>query len=134
MHVTTSILYLVLLVLSANASITQKDFTGIGNIFVLNSSDWRTASPTADKVGCLSKDGKFIAANDKTACGTFARRDTFPYTLSTKEGSCTFNDESQERNTDSMYGKSDYAWNCNATYESDVYDQLYTIVSPSFDV
>jgi hypothetical protein len=132
MRVTISLLSFLLCAISASASITQKDFTGIGNIFVLNSSDWRTASPTADKVGCLSEDGKFIAANDRAACGTFTRRDTFPYTLSTRKGNCTFNDESQERNTDSMYGKSDHAWNCNATYESNIYDQLYTIVSSSF--
>jgi hypothetical protein len=131
MRVTTSLLGFLLCAFSASASITQKDFTGIGNIVVLNSSDWRTASPTADKVGCLSEDGKLIPANDRAACGTFTRRDTFPYTLSTEKGNCTFNDESQERNTDSMYGKSDHAWNCNATYESNIYDQLYTIVSPS---
>lgn len=115
--------------ISADASITQSDFTGIGNIFVLNSSDWRSASPSTDEVGCLSEDGKFVASNDRAACGIFSRKSTFPYTLSTKKGNCTFNDESQERNTDSMYGKSDHAWNCNATYESNIYDQLYTIVS-----
>jgi hypothetical protein len=129
MHVTISVLSFLLFAFSANASITQKDFTGIGNIFVLNSTDWRTASPTADKVGCLSENGKFIASKDKAACGTFTRLNTFPYTLSSKKGNCTFNDESQERNTDSMYGKSDHAWNCNATYVSSIYDQLYTIVS-----
>ncbi|KAF3034808.1 hypothetical protein E8E12_005525 [Didymella heteroderae] len=127
MRVTASLLGFMLCAINASASITQKDFTGIGNIYVLNSSDWRTASPTADRVGCLSENGKFIAANDRAACGTFTRLDTFPYTLSTKKGNCTFNDESQERNTDSMYGKSDHAWNCNATYESNIYDQLYTI-------
>ncbi|KAF1926764.1 uncharacterized protein M421DRAFT_102184 [Didymella exigua CBS 183.55] len=127
MHVTISVLSFLLFALGANASITQKNFTGIGNIFVLNSSDWRTASPTADKVGCLSEDGKFIAANGRAACGIFTRLDAFPYTLSTKKGNCTFNDESQDRNTDSKYGQSDHAWNCNATYASTIYDQLYTI-------
>lgn len=131
MHVSIRVLSFLLFALSANAGITQKDFTGIGNIYVLNSSDWRTASPTADKIGCLSEDGKLIAANNEAACGTFTRLDVFPYTLSTKKGNCTFNDESQERNTDSKYGQSDHAWNCNATYVSNIYDQLYTIVGPT---
>ena len=129
MHALFSLLIVLILALSADASITQKDFTGIGNIYVLNSSDWRTASPTADKIGCLSEDGKLVATNDKKACGTFTRLDIFPYTLSTSRGNCTFNDESQARNTDSKYGQSDHAWNCNATYVSNIYDQLYTIVS-----
>lgn len=117
------------LALCAHASIMQKDYTGSGNIFVLNSSDWRTASPTNDRVGCLNEHGKLIPARPKSACGTFTRSDAFPYTLSTKKGNCTFNDESQERNTDSKYGAGDFAWNCNATYVSSIYDQLYTIVS-----
>jgi hypothetical protein len=54
---------------------------------------------------------------------------TYPYTLSTKEGNCTFVDQSQEKNTDSHYGANDHAFNCNPTYESVIYDQLYTIVS-----
>lgn len=129
MHGYLSIFVHFVLALRTTASITQKDFTGIGNIYVLNSSDWRNASPTNDKVGCLNEDGKLVSANNKEACGTFTRGGAFPYTLSTKKGNCTFNDESQERNTDSKYGALDHAWNCNATYVSDIYDQLYTIVS-----
>jgi len=124
-----SLLGFFILALCAHASITQKDYTGSGNILVLNSSDWRTASPTKDRVGCLNEHGKLIPARTKSACGTFTRSDAFPYTLSTKKGNCTFNDESQERNTDSKYGAGDFAWNCNATYVSSIYDQLYTIVS-----
>ena len=124
-----NILTVFLLTALASAGITQKDFTGIGNIYVLNSSDWRTASPTTDKIGCLSESGKLISGNNKAACGTFTRSDVFPYTLSTSKGNCTFNDESQERNTDSKFGQTDHAWNCNATYQSVIYDQLYTIVS-----
>ncbi|KAJ4989074.1 hypothetical protein SVAN01_05512 [Stagonosporopsis vannaccii] len=122
-----SILTFFTLVFSAHAGITQKDYTGSGYIYVLNSSDWRTASPTKDRIGCLNEYGKLIPAKAKTACGTFTRSDAFPYTLSTKKGNCTFNDESQERNTDSKYGAGDFAWNCNATYVSNIYDQLYTI-------
>lgn len=113
----------------ACAGITQKDFSGIGNIYVLQSEDWRSASPTKDKIGCLNEFGKLIPAKNQAACGTFTRGDEFPYTLSTKKGNCTFNDESQERNTDSKYGAMDHAWNCNATYVSTIYDELYTIVS-----
>lgn len=128
------ILAFFILALSARASITQKDYTGIGNIYVLNSSDWRTASPTNDRIGCLNEHGKLVPAKSKAACGTFTRSDAFPYTLSTKKGNCTFNDESQERNTDSKYGAQDFAWNCNDTYVSNIYDQLYTIVSPLFPI
>ena len=125
-----SILALFAFVLSVHAGITQKDFTGIGNIYVLNSSDWPTASPTNDKIGCLSEQGKLISTESREPCGTFTRKDRYPYTLSTRIGNCTFQDQSQERNTDSKYGASDHAWSCNASYESDIYDQLYTIVSP----
>ncbi|KAF3002915.1 hypothetical protein E8E13_002639 [Curvularia kusanoi] len=115
------------LALSAHAGITQQDFTGTGNIYVLNSTNWPTASPTNDKIGCLSELGKLISTESKEGCGVFTRADSYPYTLSTKEGNCTFTDKSQERNTDSKYGKLDYAWNCNSTYDSVIYDQLYTI-------
>jgi hypothetical protein len=127
----TTILTLLALALTASASVTQKDFSGVGNIFVLQSDDWRIASPTADRIGCLNKYGKLIVAKPKTACGNFTRSGVFPYALSTEKGNCTFNDLSQERNTDSKYGRGDYAWNCNATYQSDIYDELYTVVSRS---
>ncbi|KZM24537.1 hypothetical protein ST47_g4217 [Ascochyta rabiei] len=122
MHGLTSILAFLLL-----AFITQANFTGIGNIYVLKSENWGTASPTKDKIGCLNDSGKLVATTDEAACGIFTRLNDFPYTLSTKKGNCTFTDESQERNTDSMYGGSDHAWNCNATILSDIYDGLYTI-------
>ncbi|KAL1591868.1 hypothetical protein SLS59_009995 [Nothophoma quercina] len=127
MHRPVKILALLWLTALASAGITQKDFTGTGNIYVLNSSDWRTASPTEDKIGCLSESGKLITSRKTKACGTFTRMDVFPYTLSTSKGNCTFDDQSQERNTDSKYGQNDHAWNCNATFQSDIYDQLYTI-------
>ncbi|KAF9701736.1 hypothetical protein EKO04_000269 [Ascochyta lentis] len=127
MHAITIILAFLLLALTADAGITQKDFSGIGNIYVLQSEDWNSVSPTKDRIGCLDERGKLVAATNKAACGTFTRSAEFPYTLSTKKGNCTFNDESQERNTDSKYGAGDHAWNCNATYSSDIYDELYTI-------
>lgn len=113
--------------LIAHAKVTQQDFTGIGNIFVLNSSDWRTASPD-QKVGCLDNNGRFIKDESKSDCGTFTRLDDYPYTLSSTKGNCTFNDENTEKNTDSYYGKRDHAWTCNATYKAVIYDELYTIV------
>ena len=131
MHIVLSVLLFTFLAPPASTGIIQKDFTGVGNIYVLQSEDWRYADPIKDKVGCLDGSGKLIAANDEAVCGTFTRRDEFPYTLSTEQGNCTFNDESQERNTDSKYGAGDHAWNCNATYQSVIYDQLYTIVSRS---
>jgi hypothetical protein len=112
----------------ASASISSADFTGSGKIAVLAADDWRDASPK-DKVGCLNNHGKLIEDDGKQACGVFTRFDDYPYSLYTNEGNCTFDDQSQEKNTDSIYGGSDPAFNCNATYEAIVYDQFYTIVS-----
>ncbi|KAF2128873.1 hypothetical protein P153DRAFT_292137 [Dothidotthia symphoricarpi CBS 119687] len=126
MHNLLTILTASSLALVAHAAITQADFTGIGHIQVLASDDWSTATPN-DTVGCLDTYGKFIASNNTDDCGVFSRLDTYPYTLSTAAGNCTFNDESQETNDDSYYGKTDHAWNCNETYESVIYDELYTI-------
>ncbi|KAH7348215.1 hypothetical protein BKA66DRAFT_447413 [Pyrenochaeta sp. MPI-SDFR-AT-0127] len=113
-------------VLIAQAGIVQRDFTGLGHIYVLASSDWRTASPKS-KVGCLNDHGKFVNDATKENCGIFARLDDYPYTLSSKEGNCTFEDATQERNVDSHYGKMDYAWNCKNGYKTEIYDSLYTI-------
>ena len=111
------------------AAIQQSDFSGLGHIYVLASSDWRTATP-ASKVGCLSSHGKFISDDDlKADCGVFSRMEEFPYTLSSSKGNCTFDDDSQEKNTDSKYGRIDNAWNCKEGFESSIYDELYTIVS-----
>jgi hypothetical protein len=129
MHKSISALFVLALATAASAGITNADFAGSGNIAVLAGDDWREASPTKDKVGCLNSHGKLIKDDGKEACGVFTRLNTYPYTLSTKEGNCTFADQSQEKNTDSYYGANDHAFNCNPTYESVIYDQLYTIVS-----
>ncbi|KAI8943626.1 hypothetical protein NX059_001611 [Plenodomus lindquistii] len=113
-------------VLPIHASSTQEDFTGIGHIYVLNSSDWRTATP-ALKVGCLDASGKFVKDVANTSCGVFERLADYPYTLSTSKGNCTFNDDKQPNNSDSLYGQMDYAWSCGKDYKSDIYDELYTI-------
>ncbi|KAF2443382.1 hypothetical protein P171DRAFT_362223 [Karstenula rhodostoma CBS 690.94] len=109
----------------ATSILAQADFTGTGTISVWNSSDWRTATP-ASSLGCLSPTGKFIAPSTNAACGLFTRSDTYPYPLSTKEGNCTFDDETQERNTESYHGSQDHAYNCLKPFEADV-NQLYTI-------
>ncbi|OAL55266.1 hypothetical protein IQ07DRAFT_594992 [Pyrenochaeta sp. DS3sAY3a] len=110
----------------AHAGIQQKDFTGLGRIYVLQSEDWRTATPE-QKLGCLSTQGRFIKDSSPEDCGVFARLEDYPYTLSTKAGNCTFDDETQERNTDSVYGQQDNAWSCKQGYKSEIYDELYTI-------
>jgi hypothetical protein len=115
---------------AATTGVTQKDFTGIGHIFVLESDDWTKADPK-QKVGCLNNNGSFVKeANDKD-CGVFTRLDDYPYTLSTKSGNCTFTDETAPTNNDSIYGKGDHAWSCNPAYTAIIYDELYTIVSPT---
>ncbi|KAF2183878.1 hypothetical protein K469DRAFT_689629 [Zopfia rhizophila CBS 207.26] len=113
-------------VVLAQAKITQDDFTGVGHILVLNSSNWKTAKPE-QKVGCLDNDGRVIKEKSLDECGTFVRLNDYPYTLSSKEGNCTFSDERTVPNTDSYYGKRDHAWTCNATYSAIIYDELYTI-------
>ncbi|KAH8716999.1 hypothetical protein GQ44DRAFT_742258 [Phaeosphaeriaceae sp. PMI808] len=110
--------------LLAHAGVQQGDFTGRGHIYVLKSADWRNATPEA-KVGCLNDHGKFVDLDSK--CGVFSRRDDYPYTLSTRHGNCTFEDETQQRNTDSHYGGNDFAWNCIKKYKAEIYDELYTI-------
>lgn len=119
-------LTLLALALGAQAGITQKDFTGIGRIAVIASSDWATANPKS-KVGCLSTRGRLVTEDSREGCGVFSRLDDYPYTLSTKAGNCSFSDESQEKNTDSYYGKSDLAWSCVKGYKTEIYDELYTI-------
>ncbi|KAF2729887.1 hypothetical protein EJ04DRAFT_537587 [Polyplosphaeria fusca] len=121
----TSLFFLTTALLS-RAAVTQKDFSGVGHIYVLNSSDWRTGSPK-QKVGCLDNNGRFLAEKSLDDCGTFVRLDDYPWTLSSKEGNCTFNDETTATNTDSYYGKNDHAWTCNASYSAIIYDELFTV-------
>jgi hypothetical protein len=129
-HIIMPRLFSTLLVLASallvHAGIDQTDFTGTGHIHVLKSDNWPTATPES-KVGCLDDHGKLVSGDSK--CGTFTRLNDYPYTLSTKHGNCTFKDETQERNTDSHYGTNDYAWSCQEDLNTDVYDQLYTVVS-----
>jgi len=119
------------LTLSTNASVQQTDFSGIGHIRVLASDDWQTATPKSS-VGCLDVHGRLVAdSGNAKECGVFERMASFPYTLSTQMGNCTFENERAEKNTDSHYGKADLAWSCGER-KADIYDELYTIVSQSF--
>lgn len=126
MHKSTTILALITSALAEG--ITQANFTGTGTIAVWNSNDWRNASP-ANRVGCMSSSGRFINPSSESDCGIFTREAGFPYTLSTAGGgNCTFTNENQERNTDSVYGWQDHAWVCEDGFVASIYDELYTIV------
>ncbi|CAN9368801.1 unnamed protein product [Alternaria alternata] len=123
---TTLLLFVASFALPTYAGIQQTDFTGIGHIYVLASDNWQTATPESS-VGCLDAHGKFVYdSGSAKECGVFKRLDDYPYTLSTQNGNCTFQDDSQEENVDSHYGKGDFAWNCGAR-NVDIYDELYTI-------
>jgi hypothetical protein len=122
-----AILLLLTSALLVHAGVNQSDFIGLGHIAVLKSDEWQTATPKM-KIGCLNNHGRFIGMQSTQKCGMFSRLNDYPWTLSTKHGNCTFNDQSMERNTDSVYGRSDFAWNCNKTHQADIYDELYTVV------
>jgi hypothetical protein len=124
---TTLFLLTTTLILPAYTGIVNSDFSGIGQIHVLASEDWTTATPNAS-VGCLDNSGKFVTGDGHNECGTFSRLGHHPWTLSSKHGNCTFEDSTQEKNKDSIYGGLDYAWHCHADYEANIYDELYTIV------
>jgi hypothetical protein len=111
------------------AGIVPSDFTGIGHIRVLASENWPTAKPNSS-VGCLDSSGKFIADGGHKKCGTFSRLADWPYTLSSTKGNCTFDDSTQEKNTDSHYGAPDHAWHCYEGHKGVSNDELYTIVRP----
>jgi hypothetical protein len=124
---TTLILLATSFALPTYAGIQQTDFSGIGHIYVLASDNWGTATP-ASSVGCLDAHGKFVHdSGSGKECGIFERLDDYPWTLSTHNGNCTFQDDSQEENVDSHYGQGDYAWTCTER-NVDIYDELYTIV------
>lgn len=127
-HLPTTLFFLIAsIALPTHAGIQQSDFSGIGHIYVLASDNWKTATPKSS-VGCLDAHGKFVFdSGSAKECGVFQRLEDFPYTLSSEKGNCTFMDEQQEQNTDSYYGKSDFAWSCKEQ-SADIYDGLYTIV------
>ncbi|KAI0106540.1 hypothetical protein F4776DRAFT_645671 [Hypoxylon sp. NC0597] len=107
--------------LCASAAVAQ-DITGSGHIYVINSTDFQTASPS-DSIGCLDVTGA-ISVSD---CATFTRLAVYPLSLSTAAGNCSFTDSSQVANTDNIYGQQSYAYHCRPDYVATAYDQLYTV-------
>jgi hypothetical protein len=113
----------------ALTSTAVADFSGKGNIFVLKSDDSRTAS-LDKKAGCLNSAGKFVS--NGAVCGVFTKNaDPYNPIISSTDGPCTWADQSQEKNTDSIYGKGDNAFHCAKGLAYDTNDGLYTIVSLS---
>ncbi|KAF2744324.1 hypothetical protein M011DRAFT_408727 [Sporormia fimetaria CBS 119925] len=110
----------------AQATVTQASLSGLGQIWVLESDDWRTGNPS-QRVGCLTNKGRFVNTENEKECGVFEKLTDYPYTIESTEGNCTFNDEKSERNRDSYYGKMDHAWTCHLGVVADVYDGLYTV-------
>ncbi|KAI8957071.1 hypothetical protein F5Y11DRAFT_106035 [Daldinia sp. FL1419] len=113
--------YTVFCAVLATTALAQ-DISGSGQIYVINSTDFQNASP-ADSIGCLNARGGFSESD----CATFTRLDTYPHTLSTSTGNCTFRDSTQPANTDNAYGSKSYSYFCREDYEASVTDSLYTI-------
>lgn len=113
-------------------------FRGQGQIHVLNSSDFNTASP-ADRIGCFNEHG-LLTLND---CAVFTHvhdQQTVADWLTTSVGNCSFKNPNMPKNTDSYYGSDTVAWSC---VDSSVVDfvpggglntgeHYYTIVSKPF--
>ncbi|KAH8890302.1 hypothetical protein GQ53DRAFT_183924 [Thozetella sp. PMI_491] len=106
----------------AAVSADTPDFSGTGQILVLNSTDFAKASSN-DSVGCLNVDG-YVSIDD---CANFTVVDVLPYTLSTSAGNCSFTDTTQATNDDSAYGSDSYAWHCRDNFTAEITDQFYTV-------
>ncbi|KAI2463649.1 hypothetical protein F4781DRAFT_110546 [Annulohypoxylon bovei var. microspora] len=113
--------YITLGALFATAAVAQ-DFSGSGQIFILNSTSLGGASPS-DRIGCLDATGAFSLDD----CATFTKSNTSPLSISSIVGNCTFADASQPANTDNVYGAQSYAWHCLDDYAAVTTDQLYTV-------
>jgi hypothetical protein len=74
---------------------------------------------------------QLINSADASKCGVFNKEADYPYQLYTSVGNCTFNDPKQEKNTDSIYGRSDFAYTCDPSRVGDINDDIYTIVRHS---
>ncbi|OTA90002.1 hypothetical protein M434DRAFT_398322 [Hypoxylon sp. CO27-5] len=107
--------------LFASAAVAQ-DITGSGHIYVINNTDFNTASP-ADGIACLDVTGALTLSD----CAIFTRLPDYPRSLSTSAGNCSFTDSSQVANTDSVYGAKSYAWHCRPDYVTTNSDSLYTV-------
>ncbi|KAI1086046.1 hypothetical protein F5B19DRAFT_498728 [Rostrohypoxylon terebratum] len=111
--------YITLGALFATAAVAQ-DFSGTGQIFVINSTSFADANPS-QSIGCLDATGAFSVDN----CATFTKLKTA--SVASEIGNCTFTDSSQPANTDNVYGANSYAWHCLGGYSANIYDGLYTV-------
>ncbi|KAK3935093.1 hypothetical protein QBC46DRAFT_424092 [Diplogelasinospora grovesii] len=112
---------LLLLAATATAQVTTL-LKGQGEIHVLNSSSLTDASP-ADKIGCLDEGGMLTMGD----CAVFTRLDSYPNTMSSTAGNCTFSNQNMPVNSDSVYGNNSHAWSCMSDHVGVISDQLYTV-------
>ncbi|KAI1370506.1 hypothetical protein F4677DRAFT_350829 [Hypoxylon crocopeplum] len=114
--------YTVLLAAVTAVAAVAQDFSGSGQIYVINSTNFDTATPD-QAIGCLDATGAFSASN----CATFTKLPNYPQTLISAAGNCSFTDPTQPANTDNKYGSRSYAFHCRPSYSSTISDSLYTV-------
>ncbi|KAK4217519.1 hypothetical protein QBC37DRAFT_470677 [Rhypophila decipiens] len=104
------------------------DVVGKGTVAVLNGTDIDKLT-LADRIGCLNANGA-LTLDD---CAVFTIYEPEEYDgllrlMTTEAGNCTFQDETQPTNVDSIYGKGDHAWSCDGEHpQADIYDGVYTL-------
>ncbi|KAI1763796.1 hypothetical protein GGR53DRAFT_344041 [Hypoxylon sp. FL1150] len=119
-------IYTTLCAIFATAAVAQ-DFSGSGQIYIINSTDWTTATPD-QSIGCLDTGGRF----SESSCATFTKLSVYPNTLSTGAGNCSFTDSTQPANTDNAYGAHSYAWHCRASFAATATDAFYSVTGLSY--
>ncbi|OIW32949.1 hypothetical protein CONLIGDRAFT_156882 [Coniochaeta ligniaria NRRL 30616] len=99
-------LFFTSLLLAGHLGLSQASpaFVGQGRIQVLKGDNITAARPS-DRIGCMHETGAFTLSD----CGVFTRVGNG---LSSPLGNCTFNDDTQPANVDSIYGQRNYAWVC----------------------
>ncbi|KAI2606358.1 uncharacterized protein GGS25DRAFT_533434 [Hypoxylon fragiforme] len=120
-----STFYTALYVAASTSVVSAQDFSGSGEIHIINSTDFGSATP-AESIGCLDVNGAFTTSLD-SGCATFTRLAQSPGTVSTDAGNCSFTDASQPANTDNPYGANSYAWHCRPDFAAAATDSLYTV-------
>lgn len=105
------------------------DLVGKGTVAVLNGTNIDKLSLN-DKIGCLDANGALTLKD----CAEFTiiqppEFDGLLRLLSSDAGLCTFQNEKQPTNKDSIYGQRDHAWSCYENHPADEYQQaVYTLV------
>ncbi|KAK4225841.1 hypothetical protein QBC38DRAFT_420439 [Podospora fimiseda] len=124
MRTTFSALFSLLLFLPSLATSNEvtKDFVGLGQIHVLNSDSFFSASPE-NRIGCINEQG-LLTIDD---CAVFSRLDAPPHTLSSARGDCSFRNTRMPNNKDSWYGKNSYAWSCGRELTDETGESYYTV-------